>query len=265
MEEQIPLPVAAVARGAYRLRRLAIGGGSCAATLAATTGLIWAQVGLAKRRNRPDTTPPVTDGTVDGPEPIRVCWLGDSLAAGLGAGDADATMARLAPRLAGRGADVRNLAVPGATVARVLATQLPALAALRASGWEPQLVMVAAGANDVAALTTRGRYRAGFTTLLDALTPLPVVALSIPDLGMADRLASPLRQIAGARGRMLDATLHRLAAARAVPVVDIATRPPGMCRSAGRTLLSADRFHPGPAAYELWAHRVATTLAAVAL
>jgi lysophospholipase L1-like esterase len=40
--------------------------------------------------------------------------------------------------------------------------------------------------------------------------------------------------------------------------VDIASRPRGVTRSAGRRMLCADRFHPGAEGYRVWAERIAT-------
>ena len=40
--------------------------------------------------------------------------------------------------------------------------------------------------------------------------------------------------------------------------VDVASPPPGLSRRAARAHLCADRFHPGPLGYRVWAERIAT-------
>ena len=45
--------------------------------------------------------------------------------------------------------------------------------------------------------------------------------------------------------------------------VDIASRPAGLSRTAGRRLLCADRFHPGAEGYRLWAERIANACSTI--
>ena len=95
--------------------------------------------------------------------------------------------------------------------------------------------------------------------LLGATAPIPTVVLSLPDMTMPDRMAQPLRSVAGARARWFEAARARLAAAHPhVRSVDVASRPAGLSRPAARRLLCADRFHPGPQGYRCWAERIAT-------
>ena len=42
--------------------------------------------------------------------------------------------------------------------------------------------------------------------ILTTLTGIPVIMLTLPDISMADRMAEPLRTLAGARGRYFEAT-----------------------------------------------------------
>jgi lysophospholipase L1-like esterase len=95
--------------------------------------------------------------------------------------------------------------------------------------------------------------------ILAALAPIPVVMLTLPDMAMPDRMAEPLRSIAGARARWFESARAKVAARHDhVVSVDIASRPAGLSRAAGRRLLCADRFHPGAEGYRLWAERIAT-------
>jgi lysophospholipase L1-like esterase len=185
--------------------------------------------------------------------PVRITWLGDSLAAGLGCDHVDDTPAHLAARLLERAVDVTVLAVPGSRAVHVIEDQLPGLD--RAS----DLVVVCVGANDVASPTTRRQYRADLDAILTELAPLPTIVLSLPDLTMPDRVAEPLRTLAGLRARWFEAGRARVVARHPhARSVDIASRPDGVSRKVGREMLCSDRFHPGPQGYRVWAERIAT-------
>jgi lysophospholipase L1-like esterase len=240
-----------------RARRIAPVG---IATAPAVTGLCWALCAWEARRARGGERPYVDAlpgsaliGARLGGRPLRVAWLGDSLATGLGCDDVRDTPAHLTARLLERPVDVTMLAVPGARVQHVLEEQLPQL------DRAVDLVVLCVGANDVASATPRARYAELLDDALTRLAPTPVILLSLPDMAMPDRIAQPLRTLAGARAQWFDAARARVAARHAhVVSVDIASRPPGVTRRSGRLLLCADRFHPGPEGYRLWAERIAT-------
>lgn len=226
----------------------------------AVTGLCWALFAWEARRARSGDRPfrdalPGSGivGAGLGAPPTRIAWLGDSLAAGLGCDDLVDTPAHLTARLLERPVDITMLAVPGARVRDVLEQQLPMVPA------STDLVVVCVGANDVAAATPRPRYAAQLDAVLAHLAPTPVVLLTLPDMAMADRLAQPLRTLAGVAARWYDDARARVAARHPhVLSVDIASRPFGTSRKAGRAMLSRDRFHPGPEGYRMWAERIAT-------
>ena len=222
-------------------------------------GLCWAVVAWEARRARSGPRPyelPLPGTAVlgpTGPAPIRIVWLGDSLAAGLGVDSVDQTPAHVVAHMLERAVDLTVHAVPGARVRHVLDLQLPQLAD------DVDLVVVCVGANDVAAARSRRRFAADLDVLLTSLAPRPTVLLSLPDMAMADRLAEPLRTLAGRRARWFDRARARVASAhRHVTSVDIAARPHGVSRREGRAMLCADRFHPGPLGYRVWAERIAT-------
>ncbi len=225
----------------------------------ALTGLCWALCTWEARRARSGDKPfqealPGSGlvGAGLGDRPVRIAWLGDSLAAGLGCEFLDETPAHLTAHLLERPVEVTMLATPGARAVNVLEDQLPRL--------DPavELVVVCVGANDVAASTPRQRFAAQLDETLALLAPRPVVVCSLPDMAMPDRLAQPLRTVAGAGARWYDSARARVVAAHRHAVsVDIASRPPGISRKAGRRMLCADRFHPGPEGYRVWAERIA--------
>lgn len=232
------------------------------ATAPAVTGL-WALCAWEARRARAGDRPfaealpgsgIVSDGL--GTHPVRIAWLGDSLAAGLGCDHLDETPARLTARLLERAVDIQMLAVPGARAVHVLEEQLP-----RLDRRTTDVVVLCVGANDVAAPTPRRVYAEQLDAILGELAGLPTVVLTLPDMAMPDRLAEPLRSLAGARARWFDAARARVTARHRHAVsVDIASRPVGVTRRAGRRMLCADRFHPGPEGYRVWSERIATVV-----
>lgn len=221
---------------------------------------LWALCAWEARRARSGDRPytEALDGTARiaaglGGTPVRIAWIGDSLAAGLGCDDVADTPAHLAARLLERTVDVTVHAVPGAKSSQVLQDQVPLV--------DPytDLVVLCVGANDVANSVSRSAYAKHVDQILTALAPVPVVMLSLPDMAMPDRLAEPLRSLAGARARWFEAARAKVAARHDhVMSVDIASRPAGLTRTAGRRMLSADRFHPGAEGYRVWAERIAT-------
>ena len=225
----------------------------------AITGLCWVlctwEARMARRGHRPYEAALPGSGLVGGGlggRAVKVAWLGDSLAAGLGCDQLEDTPAHLTAQMLERPVELAVLAVPGARVAQVLAEQLPHL------GEDTDLVVLCVGANDVAAGTPRSRYAGAVDELLERLAPTPVVMLTLPDMSMADRMAEPLRSLAGARARWFEAARVRVAARHPhVTSVDIASRPAGVTRKAGRLMLCADRFHPGAVGYRVWAERIA--------
>ena len=230
------------------------------AALAPAVPGLWALCAWEARRARHGERPyeralpgdAVIGGSLQG-RALRMAWLGDSLATGLGCDHVADTPAHLTARLLERPVEVAMLATPGARVHQVLEEQLPRL--------DPRtdLVVISVGANDVASSTARSAYAAQLDNLLSWLAPTPVVLLSLPDMAMPDRMAEPLRTLAGARARWFEAARSRVAASHPhVTSVDVARRPEGLTRRAARQLLCADRFHPGAEGYRVWAERIAT-------
>jgi lysophospholipase L1-like esterase len=225
-------------------------------------GLFWAlfawQVRSAKRAPRPYVEALDADGLVGstgqpGHRPLKVVWLGDSLAAGLGVDEVDDTPARLVSRMLDRSIDITVLARPGATSDDVIAEQLPELGGLGAD-----LVVLCVGANDVARLSSRSAYATRLDEIVRATEPVPTVVLSLPDMSMPERILQPLRAFVGWRGRWFEAARSRVVARHGhCTSVDVATRPPDISRREGRAMMCSDKFHPGPEGYRIWAERIA--------
>ncbi len=187
---------------------------------------------------------------------LRMVWLGDSTAAGVGASDPDGSLPRRVAAGLGRPVELVVLARSGARIDEVLEEQLPRVAAL-----DPDVLIVSVGANDVVHLTTKSRFTSRYRRLLEQLRPSvtgrSVVVLGIPDMGAPPRFPQPLRAVVGWRGRALDHGLREAAAGRdEVRYVDIAGQTgPAMRRQPDR-YFALDRYHPNEAGYGLWADAV---------
>lgn len=195
-----------------------------------------------------------------GPDPLRVVWLGDSTATGVGADDVTESMAhRVTARIADGPVTLTVLARSGAQVHEVIDDQLPLLQATDAD-----LVFVSIGANDVTALTRdptfRSRYGRMVTTIEELARGAEVVLVGIPDIGTAPRLAVPLRQIAGWRAAQLDDEIAQVARERGHRYVDLADRTGHIFSSDPDRYFAGDGYHPSAAGHEVWADAVVASL-----
>ncbi len=242
------------------VRNGVIAGAVGAGAVSAISAIAYLQARLAVS-NEPHVTTPL-DGHVEGENEVlcRVVWLGDSLAAGMGAISPDLSLPRLVAT--GRKQDTRLhvFAVPGATSHDVIHTQLPALHQLRHGlgqiGQRIDAVGVTVGANDIAAFTPRHRFRANVRRIVTAASGAPVVLVSIPHLGDAIRLPRPLRTIASLRALWLDLVLREFAKRDDVFYASVRRRPHWIRRRDLRNFLAADRFHPSGAGYAVWAEHI---------
>lgn len=188
-----------------------------------------------------------------GPElALRVLWLGDSTAAGVGVDDpADALPTVVAAAL-GRPVELSVLAVSGDRVGDVVDDQLPASGPV-----EADVVFVSVGANDVTHLTSRDDFAARYRALLGRLpSSAEVVLLGVPDMGAVPRLAQPLRAVAGFRGRQLDEVVREVAADTGAAYVGIAAATGPTFRAEPGRMFAVDEYHPSAAGYRLWADAV---------
>jgi lysophospholipase L1-like esterase len=116
-----------------------------------------------------------------------------------------------------------NLAVSGATTTDVRAEQL-AVAVRRA----PDLVLVAAGSNDVTHLRSSGAVRNDLVEVIDRLRAarcdVAIVVTGAADVGAVPRMAQPLRALAGLRTRQINAAVAEAARERDVVFAPIAER-----------------------------------------
>lgn len=237
------------------LRKFAKGTVVVAGTAAVVLGV---EIYLAYNREYLPTAPALELGGTFGPpagKPLRFTVLGDSTAAGLGAGsprDAYATV--LSERLGERGRRVELTAfgVSGARVRDVATEQVP-----RAIEARPDLVFIGIGANDSTHLTPLDDVERDMATALDALakTDAVVVVAGPPDMRAAAWL-EPLRSIVGWRGRQVAERIEAVARERNVPIVQLAEETGPYFASNPEDAYAADEFHPGPGGYRAWADAI---------
>lgn len=231
-------------------------------------GFLTQQAALARRViPRPMESAPNSDGVyAPGADPVRLrrgvgydahlMVFGDSTAAGLGADvpaeTPGARLARLAADESGLTLRLSTKAIVGAT-SKGLAGQVDAMLI---AGRPPDVAVILVGANDIAAVNAPGPSA---TRLGDAVRRLKnagaeVVVGTCPDLGVITAIPQPLRSIMRAWGRRLAAAQNaavRRAGGVAVPMADLLTKE---FLQAPDRMLSADRYHPSSAGYELAAH-----------
>lgn len=237
---------------AGRRRRILIGGVCAVGVLVGVGALLGIEVSVAG--NGPhlvEFDPHLADGVVGtaaaGERPLRVVWLGDSTAAGVGASSADNAVSRQVARRMGRPVDLRVLAISGARIADVRADQIDKV------GTDVDLILLSIGANDVTHLTAANNYERDFEAVIAALPPAAsVVLLGVPDLGSPTRLPQPLRWIAGRRGQGYDAMTREMAQEHGAAYVNIARETGATFRSDPDRYLAADHYHPSDAGYGLW-------------
>lgn len=233
-----------------------------AKALAGLVGAVGAALGfeifLAYSRDYLPTAPALELDATFGPpdaDVLRFTVLGDSTAAGLGAGSpAHAYASVLSERLAERGRRVELTAfgVSGARVHDVLAEQMPLAIASK-----PDLVFVGIGANDVTHVTPLAKVEKDMGAALDLLaeTGAVLVVAGPPDMRAAAWL-EPLRSLAGWRGRQVAAAIERAAEERGVPVVRLAEKAAPYFASNPEDAYATDMFHPGPGGYRAWADAI---------
>jgi lysophospholipase L1-like esterase len=234
-----------------RTRRALLG---AAAVPVAFAAVLAVEVQLARTGpDLPDDAPLDHDGRVGGDGvALRVVWLGDSTAAGVGANAATDALPQRVARALDRPVDLTVLAVSGDRVADVVHDQVGRLAELR-----PDIVLVSIGANDVVHLTSRARFRSGYDRLVASIPDgALVVLLGVPDMGAPPRLAQPLRAIAGHRGRTLDRVVKSVARAVDAVYVNIAGETGPTMRSDTARYFAEDRYHPSGAGYGVWSDAV---------
>jgi lysophospholipase L1-like esterase len=190
--------------------------------------------------------------------PLRLALLGDSTAAGLGAPTQEGTLGvQIAERVAaelGRPVEVMGYGISGARTADVAPLQVPEV-----EGFDPDVVVVMVGSNDVTHLTTPSRLRteiADLAAAIDAELGAPAVLGGIPLFGSADLLGQPLRAVVDRYAAVLRPAQRDAAQQSGMTFVEIA-RDASPRFEGVPDAMSPDGFHPAPVGYGFWADAVA--------
>jgi lysophospholipase L1-like esterase len=177
--------------------------------------------------------------------------LGDSTAAGIGGTYASGIAVSTARHLAQHNTvAMTNLAVSGARMSDVRRHQLSFAQALR-----PDVVLLAAGANDVTHLSGIRSMRADLRVIVRALraanADVKIVITGSPDMGSPPRVPRLLRGVAAWRTKQVNRMFRSEAAARDLTFAPIADVTGPMFRK-DRSLFASDRFHPNDRGYATW-------------
>ncbi|HYK02272.1 MAG TPA: SGNH/GDSL hydrolase family protein [Thermoanaerobaculia bacterium] len=184
-------------------------------------------------------------------ETLHYLVLGDSTAVGEGGAYANGIAVMTARHLAaGRQVIVKNLGVSGAQVTDVLREQLP-----RIDGFVPDVVLLAAGANDVTHLTTAGSVKRDLRQIVEALVSINrdvrIVMTGAPDMSTPPRIPWLLRRLAGWRTNALNRVFREQAERYGLTFAPIAEQT-GPLFETDKTLFSSDEFHPNDRGYATW-------------
>lgn len=191
---------------------------------------------------------------------LSIYLVGESTVAGVGArSHAQALSGQLARRLAQAGSRSVHWNAFGLTGARAkdcLEYLIPLELAPRLTQTGADLVVVTLGVNDTTKLTPRARWREslrGIVACLRDATDAPILFTGVPPMENFRALPQPLRRMLGARARMLDDDIARIATATGGAYhhpIALKFEP---------EYLAADGFHPSELGYELWAEQLAET------
>lgn len=191
---------------------------------------------------------------------LRLLIVGDSSAAGVGAGHQDEALAgRLAQALArrlGQPVGWQLVAVSGHRSSQ-------ALAHLQATELVPADVLITAlGVNDVVDQVPPQEALAALHAIDALVRERAGVRLSLhcaaPPMDRFTLLPQPLRWFFGRQAAAFNVALSRAVAGR--PGRRVVALPPALQQDA-HALLAADGFHPGPRGYALWAEALADQVA----
>ena len=196
----------------------------------------------------PDASKP-WNGTLDGPDPLRILVLGDSTAAGVGAAtQEDALPGNLARAFYdhwGRGSTWNAVGENGATARDVVESYLAA-----ATAEEYDLVFLSIGANDALTIRSRGAFARDTRIILRRLRAANPNALilvsSLPAFFRFEALPNPLRWVLYLHSTSLEAAARRVVAGE--PGVLMSPPPPPYTEG----FFATDRFHPSASGYRDW-------------
>lgn len=238
---------------------------------------VWATSAVAvgvNRARRRAVIPSDPGFMVSGPgaggdgQPLRVCILGDSLAAGLGASGRPGSLAVQVGAgvgaLAERAVTISGAGIPSATTPVVLEhldTYIDP---------DADVVVLIVGANDVLRCTPRRTLQRATTELLERTSDMaPTVLVPVPRFRGITSVGTVLRTLADVLGKRVGSVQRRVArqlaaAGRPITVVDASTVLAARFGTEPE-LFADDGFHPSDAGYEAIGEVLAGPVALAAL
>ncbi len=199
-----------------------------------------------------------TEGSIDGPDPLRLCGIGDSIIAGVGCRTLNQALightARTLHEEVKRGVHWQALGRTGSTAGGILRRLVPQL-----HEQTMDVFVVSAGVNDLTALKTLSKWSASLEALLRALhahsPQARIILLGMPPMHCFPLLPQPLRAVFGFRAHSFDLTASDL-----LETLDFATYVPfdGDFRP---EQFAADGYHPSEASCAEIADRIVDAFA----
>jgi lysophospholipase L1-like esterase len=201
----------------------------------------------------PDADQP-WNGTLDGPDPLRILVLGDSTAAGVGAQTQEdalpGNLARAFHEHWGRGSTWNALGENGATARDVVERYLDAATSGTSAATGYDLIFLSIGANDALTIRSRGAFARDVRVILRRLRSANPQALilvsSLPAFFRFEALPNPLRWVLYLHSSSLEAAARRVVAGE--PGVLMSPPPPPYTEG----FFATDRFHPSASGYRDW-------------
>lgn len=190
------------------------------------------------------------NGSIPGPQPLRLLVLGDSTAAGVGADSQDDALPghvgrELAART-GRGVQWRAIGENGADARELIERYLDEATE---ESWD--VVFLSIGANDALGLRPRWAFVRDIRTILErvrAASPQAVILVSsLPAFFRFELLPNPLRWNLYLHSRSLEDGARVVV--EAFPGAHMSPPPPPYTPD----FFASDLFHPGPSGYRDWA------------
>ena len=231
---------------------------------AAAVGVLIVQVMRAAHRSDlpsyPNQDPSGTFGDPDLP-PLRIVALGDSSITAPGIDDLDNTwVRRVAIALSKQHwVELISIAVGGSKARDVIAAQLAEAIRL-----QPDIAIVAVGANDAIRGSSPGRYRGEIRRIVSDLEQVSgaIVVIGVGDLGSIPRLPKMLRPFLTRCAARFDAAAAAAAAEfpQAVKVPTVGPMSTAFWEDPG--LFAGDQFHVGDGGHAIFADQVLPSIRA---
>lgn len=222
-------------------------------SIVAVLGFVLFEVAYIKYSGTAVAAPTIPQGvqTIGTGPALTYVVMGDSTAISQGGSYRDGYAVASAQHLA-RTHSVRwqNLAISGARARDVFAKQLP-----QAMSLQPDVALIAVGANDVTHLTSPLSVRMSLEQTIAGLRQanphVKIILTGSPDMGSIPRFAQPVRWLAGRQTNRLNHVIIDTAHDEHVTFAPIA-QDTGPTFRRHPELFAKDKFHPLNQGYALW-------------